>query len=109
MCIMPLLKIYEVNPDCVIFKVMKLDVYFYVSMNGKYVCFICNKGIAIQKEHNIANHYNLKLKVHKLLLFIGEGVTLNFGGFRDNKMSSENNPVIVLCIMGKLSCCSPLS
>lgn len=42
---------------------MKMDVYFYVSMNGKSVCFICNKGIAIQKEY-IAKHYNLKLKVH---------------------------------------------
>jgi hypothetical protein len=108
---MPLLTMYEVNPDCVIFQVIKMDVYFYVSMNGKYVCFICNKGIAIQKEYNIANHYNLKLKVHKLLLFIGEDMRYHFklGGFRDNKMSSENNPVIVLCIMGKLSCCSPLS
>jgi hypothetical protein len=63
---MPLLKIYEVNPDCVICQVTKMDVYFYVSMNGKSVCFICNKGTAIQKEYNIAKHYNLTLKVHKL-------------------------------------------
>jgi hypothetical protein len=62
---MPLLKLYEVNCDCVICQVMKMDVYFYVSVNGKSVCFICNRGIAIQKEHNIAKHYNLKLKVHK--------------------------------------------
>jgi hypothetical protein len=62
---MSLLKMYEVNPDCVICQVMKINVYFYVSMNGKSVCFICNKGIAIQKE-DIAKHYNLKLKVHKL-------------------------------------------
>jgi len=46
---MPLLKMCEVNPDCVIFQVMKMDIYFYVSMNGKSVCFICNKDIAIQK------------------------------------------------------------
>jgi hypothetical protein len=39
---------------------MKMDVYFYVSMNGKYVYFICNKEYKIQKEYNIANHYYLK-------------------------------------------------
>ena len=59
---MPLLKMYEVNCDCVIFQVMKMDVYFYVSMNGKSVCFICNKGITIQKEYNITKHYNSKLR-----------------------------------------------
>lgn len=49
---------YEVNTDCVIFQVMKVD--------GKSVCFICNKDIAIQKEYNITKHYNLKLKLHRL-------------------------------------------
>jgi len=63
---MSLLKMYDMNPDCVICQVMKMGVYFYVFMNGKSVCFICNKGIAIQEEYNIAKHYSLKLKVHKL-------------------------------------------
>jgi hypothetical protein len=59
-CIMPLLKFQEVNPDYIIFQAMKLDVYFYVSVNGKSMCFICNKGVVVLKECNIAKHYSLQ-------------------------------------------------
>jgi hypothetical protein len=45
---------------------MKADVYFCVSMNGKALCFIFNKGIGVLKGYNIAEDYSLKLKVHKL-------------------------------------------
>uniref|UniRef100_A0A8D0G0A3 SPIN-DOC-like zinc-finger domain-containing protein n=1 Tax=Sphenodon punctatus TaxID=8508 RepID=A0A8D0G0A3_SPHPU len=32
--------------------------YFFVNMNGKPMCLICNKFVAVMKEYNIRRHYN---------------------------------------------------
>jgi hypothetical protein len=55
-------------------------------MGSLCVSFVI-KVIAIQKAYNIAKHYNLKLKVHKLCYSSEKIMKCHFkhGGFRNNK------------------------
>jgi hypothetical protein len=86
-----------------IFQEKWTDEYFCVSMNGKALCLICNESISVFKDYNIARYYNSKHKVQNCVDALGREKN---GGLSRNRMFLENSPLIVLCIAGKLLCCS---
>jgi len=39
-----------------------VDLYFFVKHNGKPLCLICQKTVAVMKEYNIKRHYDSEHK-----------------------------------------------
>jgi len=47
------------------------DLYFFINCNGKTLCLICQKTLAIQKEYNVKCHYDTEHKA-KFACLVGE-------------------------------------
>lgn len=74
-------KLFEENR---VFNDAWTDLYFFINYNGKPLCLICQKTIAIQKEYNVKRHYDTEHKA-KFACLVGD--------LRKNKISALKSSV----------------
>ncbi|CAH1634822.1 unnamed protein product [Spodoptera littoralis] len=65
------------------------DLYFFVNCNGKPLCLICQKTIAMQKEYNLKRHYDTEHKV-KFACLVGESRKTKINALKSSVKNQQN-------------------
>lgn len=50
----------KVSDECRIFQERWTEAYFFIDVNQKPICLVCNESVAVMKEYNLKRHYETK-------------------------------------------------
>ncbi|XP_045504708.1 general transcription factor II-I repeat domain-containing protein 2A-like isoform X2 [Colias croceus] len=65
------------------------DLYFFINCNGKPLCLICQKTIAIQKEYNVKRHYETE-HIAKFACLVGESRKNKINALKSSVKNQQN-------------------